>query len=581
MNSAEQNQTLFRQLHDSLPPHLRSLLLKDMIYEMTSAWKFFSALNCHGSALVFSSGLTSIPLAIARHLHSVDIIGLDKNEIAIFKELAAFKKIKNYRILDSVDEVSGSYSTVIIIPAAHESKASLLNTILAWLKQRSVVIQELFIILRQATKQKLVKRSKSVIRKLLGDQSIPPFVNLCFQPEFIATEFQLPANGRALTQNAMTRISLNPVFVDPQYISMSTRDEMLRKRFGKLKVPGRIKAEHTVVKYVTDPPPVTFLERLVVHLTQKTNDDWYVGHYYRVHGGGKVQIELRRNEAASPNSAFLKLALVPNAEMRLRENTNNLIRLAQSKEIKEEHRQFFPRVLAEGICEKQSYYLEGRIRGRSLDRFPYEISHAPQQIHEILSLWFNIQSQMINDVKVTDTIFQSVFINVTHRIQEWLKLDEKILVRLKRVTDYWYTRFSGRQLKLGLVHGDFSIKNIMIDRQTKKVTGIIDWDLTDFFSIPLLDVLHFFVRMDSKSFQDTPPVIALKLVTDINGIHAGYLQNAIAQYGYEPEDWHGIVMLYWLFRQRGYIGSPKNLDSKFVRRQFLDVLDLFEREVLV
>jgi len=296
--------------------------------------------------------------------------------------------------------------------------------------------------------------------------------------------------------------------------------------------------------------------------------------------GGKVQIRLDRGEADSSAAALLKLPLVPYAESRLRDNADNLIRLAQTSGIATEHRRLFPILLADGDFESQSYYLESFVNGRAMADFMHASSYRPDPIGQVVSFWLDLQSRLVRPVKVTDTIFTSLFVDFMHRLQEWLQVDEDCRSRLQRMLDYWYERFAGRDIGVGLVHGDFSPKNLLVDPHTQNVTGLIDWDLADFFSIPLLDVLHFFVRLDGRSFRDPSPAIALRLGTEDEGLHRVYFHIGTKRFGYRPDDWPAIIMFYWLYRQRGYFGSAKVLDQKFLRRQFYDMLDLFESHVL-
>ena len=51
-------------------------------------------------------------------------------------------------------------------------------------------------------------------------------------------------------------------------------------------------------------------------------------------------------------------------------------------------------------------------------------------------------------------------------------------------------RFMGRTMRLGLMHGDFKIENILFD--SEGVSGVFDWDLGTVMGLPFVDLLYFY-----------------------------------------------------------------------------------------
>lgn len=574
-----QTSSRFEHVHKTLPEPLRSALLKDTTYELTSAWKFFARLEPKTAALVYAPGYSALPASLARHFAHVDVIGPAAEEQALLADVASAKALANLAFLRSPEEILAPYSLIVLLPHHNALHDALLYELLLKLRSVQDGKEEWWVAVREVPALKIARRGKNFLarwrtRNALRD--LASTLRLLCAPSMLVRSAQLPQIIHGRLPRLQQQLQLVPNLAAPKYVAPTMREP--HRAFAQLRISSRARAEHSLMCFSASHAPA-FLERLLAQLNRNQTYPWHVGRQYRVLPGGKVQIELVRDQTAEPSAALLKLPLINTAAARMRENANHLVRLAQAEGLLEEQRRLFPQSLAEGNFEAQPYYLESFLSGRSIDQLPSEHADAAL-IEKVFTFWFTVQQRMVRTVKVTEHVFQSVFGDLLARMQAWLKLERAERERLQRMQDYWQRTFAGRELGLGIVHGDFSIKNILIEPSAHQVTGVIDWDLADFFAPPLLDVLHFFVRMDARSFQETPPAIALRLTQTQEGLHHNLFRQAEMLHGYQAQDWPGLVMLYWLFRMRGYLGSPKNTDAKFLRRQVFDVLALFEREIL-
>ncbi len=569
----------FDHVHKTLPEPLRSLLLKDTAYELTAAWKFFARLEPKSSALFYLPGYSALPTGFARHCARVDVLGPRAEEQALLAEVALNKALPNLAFLRSPEEILSPYSLIVLMPSHTALQDALLYELLLKLFAVQDGREEWWVVAREVPALKLARRGKNFLARLRTRQALktlPASLRLLCAPSMLVKSAQLPQIIHGRLPGLQKQLQLAPNFAAPKYVALTGAVREQDRAFAQLRSAAH--AEHSMLCFSASSAPV-LLERLRDHLNRNGEHPWQFGRQYRVLPGGKVQLELVRDQAAQPCAALLKLPLIPTAAARMRENANHLVRLAQTEDLLREQRRLFPQSLAEGHFETQAYYLESFLSGRSIDQLPAE--HADETlIEKIFAFWLAAQKRMVRTVKVTEQVFHSAFGELLERMQAWLALETKARDRMQRVRDYWQQTFAGRELGLGLVHGDFSIKNILVDPATQEVTGVIDWDLADFFAVPLLDVLHFFVRMDARSFHDAPPAIALRLIRASEGLHHNLFRQAERLHGYHTQDWSAVVMLYWLFRMRGYLGSSKNVDAKFLRRQVFDVLALFEREVL-
>jgi hypothetical protein len=583
----------FDRLRQTLPEDRRTLLLKDTIFELTGAWKFFTSLPATQSVFFYLPGFSALPLAFARHVARVEVLGLTPEEQELLAEAAAAKGLENVRCLQAIEDMRSSYATIVLMPECEAVKESSRRPAHEWqemisrLQKDACGSEEYWLILRQPGRRRLARQGKKLLQSALTffrvlqhpHRSQPTVTTrLSFIADDVPVAAQaseiwpLSARGEALA------LMVSPHFAAPQNVSVAGEVAGTFSLF-RADMPGRASAQVHAGHVICGRRPTgqgdSFLERLLLHLTRASRLSWQPAGALCVLPGGKVQVVLRAQGAAV---ALLKLPLIPYAEVRMHENAGHLLRLSQAEELSPAQRLFFPKSLAQGRYEGQCYFLETFLSGRSLDRLP-ATPDTPNRVQAIFELWFEIQQRLGHRVKINKSVFGSLVGDHARRLQAWLVPAEVEAARLQRVVEYCRHTLGGRELELSLVHGDFSIKNILLDPLTPQVTGVIDWDLADFLSVPLLDVLHFFVRLDERSFLDPSPAIALRL-TKTRGLHVRYFEEARERFGYRAEDWPALVMLYWLFRLRGYIGSDKNMDTKFVRRQFAGMLDLFEREVL-
>lgn len=567
----------FTQFYLTLPENLGADLLNDGIYELPGAWKFFTRLPAGKAVLIYCAGFTAVALAFARHVARVAVTGLHPAEAEILTELARLKQLDNLEILPAQAALHGPYAQIIVLA---DTRGLSNGTLADFARQLQTVLtggEEWVLLVRADSAATLANRSKRLLRRLLGrgapDRSNGA-VRLCLRNAPALTREQMLALFPAPRQALCAEVCVSPGFLRPKWISCKANSETS----SPLPATGEAGAEHLLI--AGRARDASFFQRLLQHLSPAGEAGWQARGPGRVLSGGKLQIELWRETPAAPQQALLKLPLIASAEKRLQENAATLARLQQAEALTPEQRRLFPLTLQAGQFEQQCFQLESFLPGRSLDRLPETLARDPQVIHHLLHCWRGIQEKFVQPVLVDDSVFHRLFVAVLHAVQEWLAPEPAVCQRLQRVVDYWHRQFHGRTLACGLVHGDFSIKNILLDPQRRAITGLIDWDLADFFSLPTMDVLHFFIRLDSRSFQDVPPVIALRLIKSKAGLPQRLLNAVAESYGCQPADWPGVVMLYWLHRQRGYLGSPKNLNARFVRRQFHEVLELFEREIL-
>jgi hypothetical protein len=334
-----------------------------------------------------------------------------------------------------------------------------------------------------------------------------------------------------------------------------------------------------------------FLSRLAHELARREAGSLMQLNHYRVLAGGKVQIDARWKKRQAEQSVFIKLPLVPFAGTRLRKQSDVLRYLQRHENLRRfdlasmpfapSLQKVFPRILAQGEFEKQAYFLESRVKGAPLSRLDVPNATFSKICDALFSFWHEVQFRCGAFVDIDRNKFAQLFQQPLAKLAEWAQPPRQYDASLRRLEDYFAEQFAGQRLFLGLVHGDFSTKNILANPKSFELSGIIDWDIAGRQSLPVLDVLHFFVRLDSSSFRQAPPQIAMRLIQpNARSWHWPYVQNAMKKFGFEAKLLPAAVAYYWVQRLQVYLDSPKFLDTQFMQRHVYAMLEFFAETIL-
>jgi hypothetical protein len=349
-------------------------------------------------------------------------------------------------------------------------------------------------------------------------------------------------------------------------------------------------AHHTLARFRAE-AILPFISRLFAALERKAPGSRIQPNHFRVLAGGKVQIDARWKKRHSEQAFFVKLPLVHFAETRLHKQCEMLSYLHRReiwdrfepppKPAPAQPQKVFPKILDRGEFEGQAYFLESRVKGAPLSRLqvPREAFH--KVCDTLFLFWQQVQTCCGAPVLIDRGKFAQFFQRPLSQLVEWAQPPQPYQEILRKLEDFFAGHFGEQRVFLGLVHGDFSTKNILANPKNFELSGIIDWDMATLHSVPLLDVLHFFVRLDPGSFREAPPKIAMRLIqSDTQALHWPYLQDAMTKFGYEKQALPAAVAYYWIQRLQVYLDSPKNLDTQFMQRHFYEILDFFDETIL-
>ncbi|MDZ7363063.1 MAG: aminoglycoside phosphotransferase family protein [candidate division KSB1 bacterium] len=595
----------FHELYRRLSRPQANALLDDCIYELPAAWKFLTALRYDLPILIVLHGFSSVPLAFARNSRRVDILGFNQYEADLFHELARFKNLANYHICGGRSEICGPYGLMVWLPtrrAVDENRED------EWMAQAMAHLHpqgELWFVhcfkpdwhnplnrlrrllwyLRSSEQESL----PTAIRLLMLAEPIPHQTVL----ETFLAKIAATANGRHQARQ-INHLGIIPHWATPVQIAplpplRARQVESANQPLLRILEQKKFAETHHALAHLGSAAVPSFVSRLLDTLARRDPGSCFQMKNYRILAGGKVQIDARWKKKTCEQSVFIKLPLVPFAAGRLRKQSEILHdlqhrdgwRCFDATTLSFSPTKAFPQILAQGEFEKQMYFLESRVKGTPLGRLEVPNGKFRQVCDTLFSFWHEVQTQCGQVVEIDHGKFDQIFRQPLRQLIDWAQLRRPYDAILCRLEDFFAEQFSGQRLFLGLVHGDFSTKNILAHPKTFALSGIIDWDMAVRESFPVLDVLHFFVRLDPGSFQQAPPQIAMRLIKeDSRDFHWPYLQQALAKFEYEKKFLPAFVACYWAQRLQVYLDSPKYLDSQFRQRHVYDVLDFFAETIL-
>jgi SAM-dependent methyltransferase/aminoglycoside phosphotransferase (APT) family kinase protein len=117
----------------------------------------------------------------------------------------------------------------------------------------------------------------------------------------------------------------------------------------------------------------------------------------------------------------------------------------------------------------------------------------------------------------------------------------------RAVGDYFQGKFHGLPVSLGLLHGDFGMRNILSDGGN--ITGLIDWENSTTEGLPVLDSINYLVSAQlAFGGIDSAQQIVQLLASGSwpEEAETKFLTDACQRWGFSPDMHKPLVFLNWL-----------------------------------
>lgn len=561
-----------RALEKQLPARQMRRLIREIQYELSASWKFFAGIARDRSALVLADAFTALPLSLARNCAQVGVHGLTPQESAFLRCLAEAHGIANLEILSELEELDTKPDLLVSLLCSNGSLAQL---DIAGLMAENT---ELWFF---ATNRMSGGYAKEQLGKRLGsgtEQAQKAGGAGGFRFPFGVARPPAAAEVKALLKKQECARSVE-IFLTPTFIDAKTaygRGNGSLSRIDSSSQKARFRSEELVVGGTRKAFARLFLPRLIAHLETHGLNSGKIESYY-ISPGGKVLAFAAFRRNGRVRRAIIKLPMNGLSGWKVEKNYDFLQLFHRSADISKNRRMFFPQPLAEGAFENQPYFIEERLSGRSGDMLRVTAAEKERLIYEIYTFWLGVQKSFARTQYFDEATFAT---HVAGPVEaafayfqpagEATRIQEKALAFLRE-------QLSGREHVLSLIHGDFSDKNIIYDDESVILRGLIDWDMAQLAAFPVLDALHYFVRLQDRSSRRGPVTLLADMLSKRrkNRAFSSIIELYAETFSFDPDLLPAMLFLYWACRIHGHLRGLKFLDRAFVKRNFAEPLDVF------
>lgn len=229
--------------------------------------------------------------------------------------------------------------------------------------------------------------------------------------------------------------------------------------------------------------PSTLIEQIIKREFGKSQ--YYVESYEVT--GYPIVIAHCRARDTTQKDIVIKVPLNAAAENRLSVAYQNLQAIHQALDASPKLRQVIPTPLLRGRIESISYFIERRIKGISGAQVEYASTPFSQLVARaidfITEFHRNTLSELPSEKFFTVVERKTCLVGKVYT-EPWTT---RIIARL---LDFVKSRVRQNAVSCVYSHNDFVTKNLLLDPETLRLTGVIDWDYAEQFGIPGIDVFH-------------------------------------------------------------------------------------------
>ena len=153
-----------------------------------------------------------------------------------------------------------------------------------------------------------------------------------------------------------------------------------------------------------------------------------------------------------------------------------------------------PSVLGHGVFCDQPYFIESLIPGRVIaSPQPAALGRVVREAASLLTLFHQETAQ---PCFIDRTVFSRISSPFISTILPHIKGSDA-QKSFGYIMDVMRERWLGVTLPLVFSHGDFQADNMILNPDTLRIQGVIDWDLSNDPALPLLDLLYLFLYAET------------------------------------------------------------------------------------
>jgi aminoglycoside phosphotransferase (APT) family kinase protein len=227
---------------------------------------------------------------------------------------------------------------------------------------------------------------------------------------------------------------------------------------------------------------------IVAHKNKGDSDSFFsqIERRFKVKNNDQVLVGKPSSLVIVLNDKVVRIPLDRMSRVRTRINYGILRSLAKSSIAS-----FVPDVIVSESIMGEHCYVESKIQGIVIDSPGKDLQKFTLQAAKFIADFHSKTAQrtLLNEIN-----FRRLFARDIWRVKVFCKPEtqkkiEVIESNLKRC-------LLGTEIATVWSHGDFKIENVLINKKTQQISGVIDWDLSSRTGLPLMDLIYLFIYSD-------------------------------------------------------------------------------------
>ncbi len=159
-----------------------------------------------------------------------------------------------------------------------------------------------------------------------------------------------------------------------------------------------------------------------------------------------------------------------------------------------------PRLYMESSCHGEIYFALSEIPGITIDR---QVPHLERLTHNAVEFLICFNQITARTTTISHEVYPGLIGNMTKQVAETYPETRENMERIDR---YLRVAVIDKSIASVWLHGDYKLENLIFDRSTLEIAGIIDWEHSRKDSLPWLDLLYLItynrIMTEDRNFFD-------------------------------------------------------------------------------
>ncbi len=241
-----------------------------------------------------------------------------------------------------------------------------------------------------------------------------------------------------------------------------------------------------------------------------------------------------------------------------------------------------PTPLLTGTLKGHKYYAEAKLSGESGDQLGLRPRVADRLMGEAFEFITNLHLTTGKKYQVDEAIAKQQWGNALEKIIG-LAREAELKDFFRALGDYLDRQLRGKSVNLVRTHGDFWLGNLLAKPPRSKLTGVIDWDISQTAGWPLLDLWHlvgYTMKLRRNNISLGKMYLEIIWPADFSNNFSGKINQYQKELALPDELLPPLKVCYWLNYLSEYMEYFLYVDSYWERENLHQVRDFLAKTVL-